>query len=168
MFLSQFDSTFSIKSFHVWMWHTSNMLFVQRSINTTLDTIINIMYAPTSKSEHNVWKKWWYTFTSRVSLQVNLYITNENQVFVADVIIMNLTQEMVATNVIHQITGVVAKLNTIIKIHKYRRIHEKHHFMEVHGTLGRDIYHFIRECACIFSRETIKRSFILIILHSIF
>jgi len=59
-----------------------------------------------------------------------------------------------ATNVINRSRSVVAKLNAIIKIHKYTRIHDKHHFismaMEVHGALWHDIDRFIKECACLF------------------
>jgi hypothetical protein len=59
---------------------------------------------------------------------------------------------MVVTNVINQPTDVVVELNTIVKIHKYKKFHEGHHFipMEVHGTLGHDMDHFIKECACLF------------------
>jgi hypothetical protein len=57
----------------------------------------------------------------------------------------------VASSVINQPIGVIAELNTIVKIHKYKRPHEGHHFipmdMEVHGALGRDMDHFIKKCA---------------------
>jgi hypothetical protein len=48
---------------------------------------------------------------------------------------MDLTSKMVVTNVINQPTDVVVELNTIVKIHKYKKFHEGHHFipMEVHG-----------------------------------
>jgi hypothetical protein len=53
---------------------------------------------------------------------------------------MNLTQKTMAMNVINWPTRVTTKLNTIAKIYKYRRIHEKNHFipmaMEVHAHLG--------------------------------
>ncbi len=46
------------------------------------------------------------------------------------------------------------KLNAVIKIHKYRRLHEGHHFvpmaMEVHDTLERVMDCFIREYARLF------------------
>jgi len=46
------------------------------------------------------------------------------------------------------------KFNTIVNICKYRRLHERHHFipmaMEVHDTLGHDMDRFIKECACLF------------------
>ncbi len=58
------------------------------------------------------------------------------------------------SNVINQPTSAIAKLSSIIKIQKYRGLYEGHHFilmaMEVHGTLGSDMNHFIRECACLF------------------
>jgi hypothetical protein len=61
---------------------------------------------------------------------------------------------MVVLNVINRIVGVIAKLNAITKIRKYRKHYEEHHFilmaMEVHGTFGHDMDHFIRECAHLF------------------
>jgi hypothetical protein len=56
----------------------------------------------------------WYTFTSRVLLRTNLYMTQE--VFVDDVFVT--TQEAVASNVISQTKGAVVKLNAIAKIYK--------------------------------------------------
>jgi hypothetical protein len=54
------------------------------------------------------------------------------------------------SSVINQPTSVVEKFNTIIKIHKYRRLHEGQHLipmtMEVHGAPRRDMDCFIREC----------------------
>jgi hypothetical protein len=50
--------------------------------------------------------------------------------------VINLTWKIVAINVISQPRGAIAKLNAIAKIHKYRGLHDKHHFipmaMEVH------------------------------------
>jgi len=61
---------------------------------------------------------------------------------------------MVASNVISQPIGAIAKFNTIAKIHKYKRFHERHHFIpmatEVHGALGHDMDHFIKEYARLF------------------
>jgi len=61
---------------------------------------------------------------------------------------------MVASNVIIQLIGVVAKLNAIVKIRKYKGFHEGNHFilmaMEVHNTLECDMDRFIRECARLF------------------
>jgi len=46
------------------------------------------------------------------------------------------------------------ELSAIVKIHKYRGIHEEHHcismVMEVHGALGHNMDHFIRECVRLF------------------
>jgi hypothetical protein len=65
------------------------------------------------------------------------------------VVVINPTWETVVSNVINQQICVVVKFNAIIKICKYRGLHEGHHFismaMEVHGTRGRDTYRFIRE-----------------------
>jgi hypothetical protein len=49
------------------------------------------MYALTQESEHPIWKKRWYALTLGVSLQANLYMTQEDQVFVFDVVVINLT-----------------------------------------------------------------------------
>jgi hypothetical protein len=81
-------------------------------------------------------------------------MTREDQVFVANVVVINSTQETVASIVINRLAGVAVELNTIAKIHKYRGLHDGHHFipmaMEVHGALGHDMDRFIRECACLF------------------
>ncbi len=51
-------------------------------------------------------------------------------------------------------SSAVVKLSAIAKIHNYRGLHERHHFilmaMEVHGTPEHDMDHFIRECARLF------------------
>ncbi len=69
-------------------------------------------------------------------------------------VVTNLMWEMVALSVISQLVGVVAKLIAIVKSCKYRRLHERHHFipmaMEVHDAPGCDMDRFIRECACFF------------------
>jgi len=71
-----------------------------------------------------------------------------------DVVVIDLTWEMMATSVISQLASVVAKLNTITKICKYKGIHEGHQFilmaMEVHGALRHDMDCFIRECVYLF------------------
>jgi hypothetical protein len=43
----------------------------------------------------------------RASLQVNLYMIREDHIFVTDVAIIDLTWEMVVTNVISQLASVV-------------------------------------------------------------
>jgi hypothetical protein len=49
------------------------------------------------------------------------------------------------------------KLNTIVKIHKYKGLHEGHHFipmaMEVHHAPEHDMDHFIRYCARLFHNK---------------
>jgi antirestriction protein len=81
-------------------------------------------------------------------------MTRENQVFVADVVVINSMQEMVASNVINWPIGAIVELSAIDKIRKYRGFHEGHHFismaMEVHDTPKCDIDHFIREYAYLF------------------
>jgi hypothetical protein len=79
---------------------------------------------------------------------------HEDQVFVVHVVVTDLTQETMVTSVISQLANVVAKLNVITKIHKYRRLHEGHHFilmaMEVHYTPEHDMDYFIKECVHLF------------------
>jgi len=45
-------------------------------------------------------EKWWYVFTSRVSLQTDLYMTRKDQVFVANVVVINPTQNTMVSNLI--------------------------------------------------------------------
>ncbi len=60
-------------------------------------------------------------------------MTQEDQVFIINVVVIHPTQEK---NAISQLTNVVAKLNAIIKIRKCKGFHERHHFipmaMDVH------------------------------------
>jgi hypothetical protein len=51
------------------------------------------MYALVLKNGHIVWIKQWYAFMSRVSLRANFYMTQEDQVFVVNVVVIDLTQE---------------------------------------------------------------------------
>jgi len=59
----------------------------------------------------------------------------------------------VTSSVINRPIGALAKLSIIVKIRKYKRLHERHHFipmaMDVHNTSKRDMDHFI-ECAHLF------------------
>jgi hypothetical protein len=63
---------------------------------------------------------------------------HEDYVFVVDVMVTDLTEEMVAINVIHWPSCVIIEHNVIVKICKYKGLHERHHFismvMEVHDT----------------------------------
>jgi hypothetical protein len=78
----------------------------------------------------------------------------EDQVFIVDVVVTDPTREMVASNVISQPIGAVVEPCTIVKIHKYKRLHEGHRFipmtMEVYGAPEHDMDRFIRECAHLF------------------
>jgi len=60
----------------------------------------------------------------------------------------------VTLSVISRPTSAIAKLSTIINIRKYRRFHERHHFipmaMEVYSARGHDMDRFIRECVHLF------------------
>jgi hypothetical protein len=84
-------------------------------------------------------------------------MTQEEQVFIANVMVTNLTRETMASNVISWPTNVDAKFNPIGKIHKYRGFHEGHHFipmvMEVHNTFEHDMDCFIRECVRLFHNK---------------
>jgi hypothetical protein len=64
-----------------------------------------------------------------VSLRVDFYMTQEDQDFIANVVVIDPMREMVASSVISRPTGVIAKLNAIVKIHKHRGRHEGHHFI---------------------------------------
>ncbi len=63
-------------------------------------------------------------------------------------------------NVISRPIGAITKLNAIVKIHNYKRFHERHHFismaMEVYNTFGCDMDRFINECACLFHHRRSK------------
>ncbi len=69
-------------------------------------------------------------------------------------VIIDLMREVTTLNVINRSTSVIVELSVIVKIHKYRRLHEGHHFilitMEVHNTFEHDMDHFIKECAYVF------------------
>ncbi len=69
-------------------------------------------------------------------------------------VVTDSTQKMVALNVIIRLISAVTKFNAIIKIWKYKKLHEGHHFipmaMEVHGAPSCDMDCFIRKCACFF------------------
>jgi hypothetical protein len=77
---------------------------------------------------------------------------HEDQVFVVNVVVIDSMWEMVSTSVISWQASVVVKLNAIVKIHKYRGLHEGCHFipmaMEVHNTPKCDMDCFIKECVC--------------------
>jgi len=112
------------------------------------------MYAFVRESGHVVWKEWWYALTLGVSVWINHYITREDQVFIADVVVIDPTRKTVASSVISWLASAIIKFNIIAKIHKYKWLHEGHHFilmaMKVHDAPERDMDRFIRECAHLF------------------
>ncbi len=59
-----------------------------------------------------------------------------------------------ALNVITRLAGAIVELNAIVKIRKYKGLHEGLHFifmaMEVHGAPRNDMDCFIRDCAHLF------------------
>jgi hypothetical protein len=91
---------------------------------------------------------------SRISLQIDIYMIREDHVFIANVVVTDPMWETMASNVISQPTDVIVDLSAIVKIRKYRGLHEGHHFiimaMEVHGTPWHNMDHFIKECARLF------------------
>ncbi len=95
-----------------------------------------------------------------VCLYVKNFITSrslhdsKDHVFVANVMVTDSMWEMMALSVISPPVGAIAEPSAIVKIHKYRRLQEGHHFistaMEVHGTPERDMDRFIREFVHLF------------------
>jgi hypothetical protein len=81
----------------------------------------------------------------------------DDQVFVVDVVVINLTWETVVSNVISWLASVAMKFNAIVKIRKYKKFHHEHHFismaMEMHGAPECDMDHFIRECVHFFHNK---------------
>ncbi len=69
------------------IWHTLSSFGGQPI--ATHDTIQNIMYAFVWESGRVVWREWWYAVTSGVSLEANFYMTQEDQVFVTDVVVVD-------------------------------------------------------------------------------
>jgi hypothetical protein len=47
-----------------------------------------------------IWREQWYALMLEVSLRVDFYMTLGNQVFVVNVVVIDLTWEMVVLNVI--------------------------------------------------------------------
>ncbi len=78
----------------------------------------------------------------------------ERTSFVANVVVTHLMQGMMTLSVISRLVGAIVELNAIANIHKYKRLHEGHHFilmaMEMHGAPWHDMDHFIKECARLF------------------
>jgi hypothetical protein len=60
-------------------------------------------------------------------------------------------------SVISRLVGAITKFSVVVKIRKYKRFHEIHHFismvMEVHDVFEHDLDHFIRECARLFHNK---------------
>jgi sialic acid synthase SpsE len=81
----------------------------------THDAMKDVMYAFVQESEHDVWREQWYTLMSRASLQVDLYITCEDQVFNINLVVMDSTWGMVAMNVINRLAGANAELMSLLK-----------------------------------------------------
>ncbi len=66
----------------------------------THDAIKDVMYASIQENGHVAWEEWWYPLMSGTSLQVDFYMTHEDQIFVIDVVVIDPTWKMMATSVI--------------------------------------------------------------------
>jgi hypothetical protein len=81
-------------------------------------------------------------------------MTQKNQVLIVNVVVTHLMWETMALNVITRLVGADGEFSAIVKNRKYKRFHERHHFilmaMEVHNAFRNDMDHFMRECACLF------------------
>jgi hypothetical protein len=97
------------------IWHTHSLLLVWRSTNS------HIWHHP----KHHVcfYSRKWACYMermvvhlySRVSLRADLYMTQEDQVFMVNVVVIDSTQRTMALCVISRPIGVVTKLSTIAK-----------------------------------------------------
>jgi hypothetical protein len=98
-------------------------------------------------------------------------MTRKDQIFIANVMVTNSMREMVVLNVINPSKGVTTKFSAIVKIHKYKRLHDRHYFipmaMEVHGAPRCDMDRFIKVHAR-FSMINDQKVIYLFFLHSIF
>jgi hypothetical protein len=87
-------------------------------------------------------------------------MTQKDQVFITNVVVINSMREKVALNVNSRLTCAITKLSAIDEIHKYRKLHERHHFipmaMKVHNAPRCDMDCFIRECAHLFHNRQSK------------
>jgi hypothetical protein len=72
------------------------------------------MYALARKNGHIVWREQWYALTSGISLQFDLYMTRKDQVFIANVVVIDQTWEIVPSNVISQPLSATAKLVSLL------------------------------------------------------
>ncbi len=84
-------------------------------------------------------------------------MTHENQVFVVDVVVTNLPWKTIVRSVITQLTSVNVKPKAIVKIRKYRRLCEGHHFItmatKVHSAPRHYMDRFIKECVHLFHNK---------------
>jgi hypothetical protein len=62
-----------------------------------------------------------------VSLWADLYMTREDQIFVAYVVVSNSMHETMVLSVISWLVGAGVEFSAIFKIRKYKGLHEGHH-----------------------------------------
>jgi hypothetical protein len=69
-------------------------------------------------------------------------------------------RETVSSSVINQPIGTIAEPSAIVKIHKYKRLCEKHHFIPmatmVQSASERDMDRFVKECAYLFHDKQLE------------
>jgi hypothetical protein len=121
------------------IWHTLSSLLAWRSMNSHTWCHLKCHVCLRSRK--------WACYMERVVVRpyVRSFITNRSlheprdQIFVADVMVTDPMWKTVASSVISWRAGAGVKLSAITNIHKYKGLHEGHHFiptaMEVHDTL---------------------------------
>jgi hypothetical protein len=84
----------------------------------------------------------------------------EDQVFIANAVVIDSTWEMMVTSVISRLIGAIVKPSAIVKIRKYRGLCEGPHFismtMEVHNAFRHDMDRFIKGCAHFFHNRWLR------------
>jgi hypothetical protein len=73
------------------------------------------MYALAWEGGDVVWRDWWYVLVSGISLRIDLYMTWKDQVFIADVMVIDLTWKTVISSVINRPIGAVANLASLLR-----------------------------------------------------
>jgi hypothetical protein len=81
---------------HMWMWtwvehiwHTLNSLPIWRSLDSHTWCHLKCHVCPRLRKWARYMEILWYTLTSKVSLQDNLYRTQKDQVFIVDVVVID-------------------------------------------------------------------------------
>jgi hypothetical protein len=135
-------------------WHAFSLLPVWRSMYSHTWCHSRCHVCPRSKKWANCLERVVVCPYVKTFIMSQFLHDPKDQIFIIDVMVINLTWAMVVLSVISWPIGVVTELNAIAKICKYRGFYEGHHFimmaMEVHGTPRCDMDCFIIECVCLF------------------